>query len=257
MNATEIEAFRQLLLRQRQLLFDETVHVESDLQQIAEDRESELEEAAHEDRAARLLAQLDDRAKAELQEIERALFRIEVHRYGMCDGCGKAIPRGRLAAVPATPYCRDCAERVERGEPVDLEPDAPPRSGPVPPDYSLLTGRELEEAVREQVQEDGRVDMEELRIVCRRGVVYLDGSIPSEAERQILRHILTDVMGLAEIVDRLQAKEILWEREDRDREPPAVDTKPWEEPYGTEDIVESQEEGADFVAPTRPGPDEE
>jgi RNA polymerase-binding protein DksA len=257
MDATEVEAFRQLLLRQRLVLFHEAAHVESDLQQIAEDRESELEEAAHEERAARLLARLDDRAKAELQEIERALFRIAVNRYGVCDGCGKSIPRGRLAAVPATPYCRDCAQRVERGEPVEEEPDEPPRSGFVPPDYSLLTGRELEEAVREQLQEDGRLDMDELRIVCRRGVVYVDGSIPSEAERQILRHILTDVMGLAEIVDRLQIREILGEREDRDREQPQADTKPWDEPYGTEDIVESQEDGADFVVPTRPGPDEE
>src|SRR5712692_1538030 len=118
MDARKVEAFRQLLLRQRQILFHEAAHVQSDLQQIAEDRESKLEEAAHEDRAARLLARLDDRAKAELQEIERALFRIEVNRYGLCDGCGESIPGGRLAAVPATPYCRECAERVERGEPV-------------------------------------------------------------------------------------------------------------------------------------------
>jgi BON domain len=127
----------------------------------------------------------------------------------------------------------------------------------VPPDYSLLTGRELEEAIRDRVREDGRVDMDELRIVCRHGVVYLDGSIPSPGEHQTLLHTITDVMGLSEIVDRLQVKNILWEREDRAKDEPRAETRPWEEVFGTEDIVEAQEEGVDFVPPSEPGPEEE
>jgi DnaK suppressor protein len=257
MDARTIEGFRRVLTQQRRVLFQEASTVEADLHYIAEDRESELEEAAQEERTARLLARLDDRAKAELQDIDRALFRIEMKKYGQCEGCGKRIPRGRLAALPATPYCRDCAERVEKGEPIDLEAAEPPRSGPVPADYSLLTGRELEEAIRERVREDGRVDTQELRIVCRRGVVYLDGSVPSEGERQIVAHTITDLMGLNEIVDRLQVKEILWERDDRHKEPRTSEHTPWEEAYGTEDVNESHDEGLDFVPPSEPGPDEE
>jgi RNA polymerase-binding protein DksA len=257
MDARNIEAFRRVLLQQRQLLFQEVSTVEAGLHHIAEERESELEEAAQEERTARLLARLDDRAKAELQEIDRALFRVEMKKYGQCEGCGERIPRGRLAALPATPYCRDCAGRVEKGEPIELEAEETPRSGPVPADYSLLTGRELEEVIRERVREDARVDTDELRIVCRRGVVHLDGSIPSAAEHQILLHTITDLMGLTEIVDRLQVKEILWQRDDRHEEARSPEPTPWEETYGTEDVTESHDEGVDFVPPTEPGPDEE
>ena len=256
MNARMIENFRLLLVRQRQTLLREVSHAEADLQQIAEERESELEEHASEELAARVLAQLDVRGKAELEAIERALDRIRHNRYGLCEGCRGRIPPRRLSALPATPHCRDCAERVERGEALEAEVE-PPTSGPVPPDYSLLTPRELETVIRDHLFEDARVDLEELRVVCRRGVVYLDGSLPSEAEHQIVLHTITDLMGLTEIVDRIQIKEILWEREDRNREGHASEAKPWEEPYGTEDITESHEEGVDFVPPTRPVPEEE
>jgi hypothetical protein len=88
-------------------------------------------------------------------------------------------------------------------------------------------------------------------------VRYLDGSIPSEAERQMVLHTITDIMGLTEVVDRLQVKEILWEREERDKQAHSAESKPWEEPYDTEDITESHEQGVDFVPPTRPIPEEE
>ena len=44
---------------------------------------------------------------------------------------------------------------------------------------------------------------EELEISCRKGVVYLDGIIPSEIEHQVLLRTLTDVMDFSSIVDRI------------------------------------------------------
>jgi RNA polymerase-binding protein DksA len=257
MDARQAEDLRRILLRQRAALLREVTHLEADLEQVTEDRETEIEEAAQEARTARVLLRLDDRGKAELEEIDRALGRIANDAYGICEGCGDAIPLERLSVLPATPHCRGCAERVERGEPLDVEPKTPRRSAKLPADYALLSERELEDVIRDHLREDGRVDMEELRIVCRRGVAYLDGVVPSQGERQILLQIVTDVMGLTEVEDRLQVKEILWEREDRDKPELLPDTKLWEEPVGTEDVTETSEQGADYVAPSRPVPDEE
>ena len=255
MDARGIDSFRQILLHQREVLLREVGNAEADLQRMAEERESELEEQAQEERAARLLARLDDRGKVELAEIDRALARISEQCYGRCEGCGGRIARRRLAALPATPYCLGCAGRVERGELTEVE--APPESGPLPPDYTLLTGRELEAVIRDQVHDDARIDTDELRIVCRRGVVYLEGSIPSEQEHQMLRRHLTDVMGLSEIVDHLQINEILWERDDRTPGDEPVEGKPWDDSTGTEDVVEAHENGANFVPSERPIPEEE
>lgn len=50
-----------------------------------------------------------------LQEIERALERIEEGGYGCCVECNHKIPKMRLKAIPFTPYCVKCASEIESG----------------------------------------------------------------------------------------------------------------------------------------------
>ena len=216
-----------------------------------------MEELAQEDRAARALAQLDDRAKHEIEEIDAALRRIAEQKYGICEGCGDAIAEARLRAVPATRFCVDCAQEQEIARSVTPPEDIASHPGNVPPDLSMFSDRELEEYVREQVREDGRVDTDELRLVCRHGVVYLEGALPSKTEHSILRQLLSDVLGLEDLVDHIQVKEVLWEREERTKSREEAEPIPPREPYGTEDIVESLEEGKEYVPPINPSPEEE
>jgi RNA polymerase-binding protein DksA len=257
MKREKIKRFRAMLLRQRRALFDGVSSVETNLQEIATHREPELEEAAQDERAARLLDRLDARGKVELDEIDRALARIEAGEYGQCLSCHAPIASGRLQALPATAYCCNCAGEIERGRATIRETGEPVRRTPVPEDYNLLTERELEDAIRDHLRDDGRVDMEELRLVCRHGVVHISGSVPSEREHQIVLQTITDVMGLKEVDDRLQVEEILWEREDRDKEEATPEARPWEDEAGTEDVTETHEDGAEFVPPARPVPEEE
>ena len=51
-----------------------------------------------------------------LQEIERALERIEEGGYGFCVECNGKIPKMRLKAIPYTPYCVKCASELESGK---------------------------------------------------------------------------------------------------------------------------------------------
>jgi DnaK suppressor protein len=51
-----------------------------------------------------------------LSLVRRALGRIADSSYGTCQLCGAAIGGKRLEALPWTPYCIDCQERVEKGE---------------------------------------------------------------------------------------------------------------------------------------------
>jgi DnaK suppressor protein len=230
---------------------------ERDLEFITEDRESEPEERAQEERSARLLARLDDRTLREMQEIDAALQRISNGTYGVCEGCGEAISESRLALLPETRWCRDCEERDEKGTVPTAQEVGTPFKERIPGDLNLLDDSELAELIRERLREDGRIDTEELHILCRAGVVYLSGALPSEPERQILLQLVTDVLGLKEVVDRVRVTELLWEREERSKKERAETLLPWEEPYGTEDLLESAEDDKDFVAPSEPPPKEE
>ncbi len=43
----------------------------------------------------------------ELADVEGALARLDEGTYGTCQACGATIDDERLAAEPATPFCRD------------------------------------------------------------------------------------------------------------------------------------------------------
>ncbi|MDX6292640.1 MAG: DnaK suppressor protein [Kribbellaceae bacterium] len=58
--------------------------------------------------------QLANNARNMLNQIERALSRIDGGTYGACESCGKAIGKGRLQAFPRATLCVSCKEREER-----------------------------------------------------------------------------------------------------------------------------------------------
>jgi DnaK suppressor protein len=58
--------------------------------------------------------QLANNARNMLNQIERALSRIDDGTYGVCESCGKAIGKGRLQAFPRATLCVSCKEREER-----------------------------------------------------------------------------------------------------------------------------------------------
>lgn len=44
-----------------------------------------------------------------LDEVEKALHKMEDGTYGVCESCGQAIAEARLEAMPAAAYCITCA----------------------------------------------------------------------------------------------------------------------------------------------------
>jgi len=134
-----------------------------------------------------------------------------------------------------------------------------PDVGRLPPDLEHFDDQELETHLSDLVREDGQVDMDELQIVVRRGVVHLEGAVPSEPEHEVLLNVLTDVAGIQDIVDHLEVQRLAWERDDRSKNQAAQEvapgTIPDQEPYaGTEDITLTNEEGVNYESPGNPPP---
>jgi DnaK suppressor protein len=44
-----------------------------------------------------------------LEDVERALAKLDDGGYGACEHCGKVISEARLEAMPAARFCIDCA----------------------------------------------------------------------------------------------------------------------------------------------------
>ena len=62
-----------------------------------------------------LFSQGTDRHE-QLSLVRMALERLQDGGFGECQHCGNAIGMKRLEALPWTPFCIDCQEKIERGE---------------------------------------------------------------------------------------------------------------------------------------------
>jgi DnaK suppressor protein len=248
------------LQRERRVLIDELSRQQELSKKLAGDLQPEIEEQAQTEVVSGITEALEDRHQDRLGNIDEALARIEAGTYGKCQNCRRPIGEGRLEANPTTTFCGDCAS-VEEADAArraaESTEEESPATGPLPPDLELMDDEELQDYLREIVRGDGQVDMHELQVIARNGVVYLEGALPSEAEHSILLNILTDVAGVQEIVDHLEIERLAWEREDRWKEEATQDvlpgTIPKQEPYGgTDDIVLADEEGVTYEPPENP-----
>ena len=108
-----VQDFRVKLLAQQRDLFRQATGTEDDLLWLETDVKRESEERGQTETMIRLLDRLDERAKREIEAIDRALVKIETGSYGRCERCGMDIPVARLQAVPAATTCLACGEAGE------------------------------------------------------------------------------------------------------------------------------------------------
>ena len=110
MTDAQISTFRELL-EARLSAFEvgpgrrEGIHIER-----AADPADEAQFAAERDMSIRAL----DHESHTVSAVRSALQRIDGGEYGVCQSCEGDISEKRLAAVPWTPYCIACQERIDR-----------------------------------------------------------------------------------------------------------------------------------------------
>ncbi|MEK5058857.1 conjugal transfer protein TraR [Paenibacillus sp. FSL H7-0326] len=59
---------------------------------------------------------IDDQQSEKLDQIEKAIGKMQEQSYGLCEECGKPIPYERLEIIPYTSYCIEHAEQEQQGE---------------------------------------------------------------------------------------------------------------------------------------------
>ncbi|HEY6105603.1 MAG TPA: TraR/DksA family transcriptional regulator [Anaeromyxobacteraceae bacterium] len=100
---------KETLLRRRHRLVRLQGDAESEGRTLREGRSPDWVDQASDEGAAQLLADLTDRERAEVAEIDAALARIERGAYGKCLSCGGPVERGRLKAIPEARQCLACS----------------------------------------------------------------------------------------------------------------------------------------------------
>lgn len=57
---------------------------------------------------------LQRKVETTLEEVGRALVKLDDGTYGLCEACGARVDRARLEALPHAKYCLTCQSRTEQ-----------------------------------------------------------------------------------------------------------------------------------------------
>jgi RNA polymerase-binding transcription factor DksA len=99
----DTSGYYQTLMARRQELTGRLGKIDHDLRSA--DREDQAVQADNDE----VLEGLGHAGEVELTAIDAAMIRIDKGTYGMCVSCGLPIVPERLALLPATPFCQECA----------------------------------------------------------------------------------------------------------------------------------------------------
>jgi DnaK suppressor protein len=104
-------------LRQQQALLERSMltAVEQGRQTGADETQDVADQAVSSYQKELLFTQ-GTNGHSQLSLVRLALERIDEGSYGECLQCGSTIGEKRLDALPWTPYCINCQEKIENGE---------------------------------------------------------------------------------------------------------------------------------------------
>lgn len=104
--------FRSRLEEEKKRLTDELAQLKASVKPIEERREGspfgKREEEATETLELEKRLALENRLKGLMDEVDRALKKLDEGTYGLCDMCGKTIDPLRLEALPQATLCLIC-----------------------------------------------------------------------------------------------------------------------------------------------------
>jgi len=107
----DLEAIREQLTERAAGLSDRQERVARHTRHREEPLPQDFAEQAVELENGETLVAIDRELALELQQIERAIRRIEAEEYFDCTGCGEPIGEERLQALPYANTCISCASK--------------------------------------------------------------------------------------------------------------------------------------------------
>lgn len=111
-----VRRFKERLLQQKRHLERSNLSiVEQGRETIAEEAQDTADQAVF-SYQKELLFTRGTHDHGQLSLVKRALERLKEGSFGECIECGNEIGAKRLEALPWTPYCIDCQEKMERGD---------------------------------------------------------------------------------------------------------------------------------------------
>ena len=117
----EIENIKKVLNNEKKLLENELASIgkvdkDGDWEAVPEEQttgpESDENDLADRSEDYEERSSILDSLETRLEDINKALSKIEDNSFGFCENCKKEIEGDRLEINPAAPTCKDCMEKI-------------------------------------------------------------------------------------------------------------------------------------------------
>jgi DnaK suppressor protein len=115
-NPQSIRRFEENLRHQQSQLERSMISAVAQGREVATDDTQDVADQAVQSYQKEMLFSQGTSGHEQLSLIRLALERLDDGSYGDCIHCGKTIGIKRLEALPWTPYCIECQEKIESGE---------------------------------------------------------------------------------------------------------------------------------------------
>jgi len=117
---TDTKLIRSRLEAEKKRLNEELSQLTSSVKPVEERREGspfgKREEEATETLELEKRLALENRIRGLLDEVERALKKLDEGTYGLCDMCGQLIDPARLEALPQANLCLSCRAKLKNAK---------------------------------------------------------------------------------------------------------------------------------------------
>ena len=113
MRAAMVERLKQKLLQKRRSLLSEVREKHASNLESGTDGIQDIADQATTAYTKEFLLSIGDAERQLLKQVDAALEKMRLKKYGLCERCGEAIGQKRLEALPFARFCIACQEEEE------------------------------------------------------------------------------------------------------------------------------------------------
>ena len=114
MKAAMLERLRQKLLEKRRALVNEVREKHASNLESGTDGIQDIADQATTAYTKEFLLSIGDAERQLLKQVDAALEKIRLKKFGLCERCGEKIGDKRLEALPFARFCIACQEEEEQ-----------------------------------------------------------------------------------------------------------------------------------------------
>ncbi len=111
---SENNAIRTDLIEMLEELEERLSKITEDVKHADKPLDQDFAEQATETENDQVLDALGNTTRIEIEEVKRAISRIDNGTYGICLNCGNTIKKERMHALPFSSQCIHCAAKAEK-----------------------------------------------------------------------------------------------------------------------------------------------